>query len=109
MRKLMVAVAATAMIGAPAYAGTMTISFASDSGETQVWSFDDATGTASSGDLSAPYTWNAEENTICATTAEGDICATFEEASETPAVNDSSRYTTNTGTAGTATITAMTE
>jgi hypothetical protein len=109
MKKMMVAVATSALMAAPAFAGTMTISFASDSGETQVWSFDDATGTASSGDLSAPYTWNGEEKTICATTPQGDICATFEEASDTPAVNDSSRYTTNTGTSGTATITAMTE
>lgn len=109
MKKFLVSVAAAALCSGSAFAATLTISFASDDGETQVWNFDSSTNTATTGDLSVPYTWDAEAKSLCAQLDSGELCATFEKVSETPAVNDTTRYTTSAGGAGTATITGLAE
>ena len=107
MKKLMLVAAAAALWSGSAFAATMTISFAPDDGEAQVWTFDADTSTATTGDLSVPYTWDADARSLCAQLESGELCAVFETVSETPAINDSTRYTTSAGGAGTATITGM--
>ena len=109
MKKLIVAAVLTAGVSAPAFAASMTVSFAGDDGATQVWTFnDDGTATAPDGSV-VDYTYDQATLTLCAEVPEtGDICAIFESANEGN-VGDSSRYTTTTGVAGTATITAVTE
>lgn len=108
MKKILVSALVAGLIAAPAMAASMTLSFAADGGETQEWTLHDD-GTATSGDVSVPYTWDETGGVLCATTAEGELCATIADTSDTPAIGDSSTYTTNTGQAGTVTITAMTE
>ena len=111
MKKLIALSAAAAALAMPAMAGTMTISFANDSGETVVMTFDDETNTATveGQDGSFAYTWDAEANKLCGdATGEGEVCATFAETAE-PAVGVASAYTTSDGGSGTATITAMSE
>ena len=107
MKKFLIAVTAATLSAGPALAATMTISFAPDDGEAQVWTFDADTSTATTGDLSVPYTWDADARSLCAQLESGELCAVFETVSETPAINDSTRYTTSAGGAGTATITGM--
>lgn len=108
MKSVTLAIAALGLAAAPAFAATMTVEFAGDDGETQAWSFDDATSTATGPDGSTTsYTWDEAAKTLCAATEEGDLCATFEEAGS--AVGDSSAYTANNGSSGTATITAIAE
>ncbi len=111
MKKFIALTAATAALAMPAIAGTMTISFANDNGETVVMTFDDATMTATveGAEGSFAYTWDAEANKLCGdATGEGEVCATFAEKAE-PAVGVSSAYSTSDGGSGTATITAMAE
>ena len=109
MKRMMTAVLVAGLCAAPALAATMTLSFAGDDGETQVWVLNDADGTATSGDLSVPYTWDAETRELCAKTDDGDICATIEDTGKEPEVGGTAAYTTNTGETGTVTITAMSE
>lgn len=112
MKKLITATLAAATLGAPAFAATITISFANDNGETVTMSFDDETMTATVDgvDGSFDYTFDEATRTICGNyTGEGESCATFAEVNETPAIGDTSAYTTNDGGSGTATITALAE
>lgn len=107
MKKIIVAAIAAGFVAAPAFAASITISFANDDGTTSEWTFD-GEGTATSGDLSAAYTWDEDAATLCADVPEqGEICATFDSVAE--AVGESSTYTLSTGGSGTATITAMEE
>ena len=110
MKKLSVMTAAAAMLAMPAMAQKMTISFASDDGNTVEITFNQATmkGSAEGLDGEFDYTWDAETRTLCGDgTGQGETCATFAEANETPAVGDTSAYTTSYGGSGTATITAL--
>ena len=112
MKKLATLTLAAAALATPALAGTMTISFANDSGETVVMTFDQATmkGSVEGAEGEFDYTWDAETKTLCGdATGEGEVCATLAEANEPPAVGDASAYTTSDGGSGTATITAMSE
>lgn len=109
MRKSLIAVASSVFLAAPALAATITISYEGDDGTSQTVSYDDSTGIATAGERLSPYTWDVEEATICVTTPEREICITFEEVNAEPAIGDTSHYTTNTGAAGTATVTAVTE
>ena len=107
MKKFAMAALAAAFMAAPALAASITVSFANDDGTTQVWTFD-GEGTATSGDLSAPYTWDQEAAKLCADVPEqGEVCATFDGVAQ--AVGETSNYTLSTGGTGTATITEMTE
>ena len=107
MKKTFIAALAAGLLAAPAFAASMTISFANDDGTTQEWTFD-GEGTATTGDVSVPYTWDEEAMKLCADVPEqGEICATFETQGEK--VGDTSAYTLSTGGTGTATITAMEE
>jgi len=107
MKKFMTAALFAGFIAAPAFAASITISFANDDGTTQEWSFD-GEGTATSGDLTTAYTWDEDAATLCAEIPDqGEICATFDSVAE--AVGESSTYTLSVGGSGTATITAMEE
>lgn len=107
MKKFLAAALAAGFIAAPAFAATITVSFANDDGTTQEWTFD-GEGTATSGDVSAAYTFDEESGVLCATMPdESEICATFDSVADE--VGESSTYTLSTGGSGTATITAMTE
>ncbi|MEO1552820.1 MAG: hypothetical protein AAFR82_02715 [Pseudomonadota bacterium] len=107
MKKFVAAIFAAGFIAAPAVAASITISFESDEGATQVWTFD-GEGTATVGELTTPYTWDEDARKLCADVPDqGEVCATFESAAQ--AVGESSAYTLSTGGGGTATITAMEE
>ncbi|MEL7033190.1 MAG: hypothetical protein AAGL97_10315 [Pseudomonadota bacterium] len=107
MKKFVAAIVAAGFIAAPAFAASITLSFAGDDGSTQEWTFD-GEGTATSGDLTTSYTWDADARKLCADVPEqGEVCATFDSAAQ--AVGESSTYTLSTGGTGTATITAMEE
>lgn len=107
MKRFMIAVCAAGLFAAPAFAASITISFANDDGTTQEWSFD-GEGTATSGEMSVAYTWDEEARTLCAELPDqGEICATFD--GDADEVGESSTYTLSTGGTGTATITAMQE
>lgn len=107
MKKFITAAIAAGFIAAPAFAASITLSFASDDGTTQEWTFD-GEGTATFGEASMPYTWDEAARVLCADIPEqGEVCATFETVAE--AVGESSAYTLSTGQTGTATITAVTE
>ena len=109
MKKTITAIAVAGMIAMPAFAASITVSFANDDGTTSVWTFDDETNMATTADgIEAPYTFDAEAMTLCAEIPEaGEVCATFESAGE--AVGDTSRYTLSSGGGGLATLTAMSE
>ncbi len=108
MKKFLAAAIAAGFVAAPAFAASITVSFAKDDGTTQEWTFD-GEGTATSGDVSASYTMDEEAGVLCATMPdESEICVTFDEA-VAQEVGASSTYSLSTGGTGTATITAMTE
>lgn len=112
MKKIATLAISAMVFSAPALAGTMTISFANDDGTTTVMTFDDATMTATAEGVegSFAYTWDADANAICGDpTGEGEVCATFAEKSDAPAVGTTSAYTLSTGGGGTATVTALSE
>jgi hypothetical protein len=108
MKKIITAMIAAGFIAAPAFAASVTVSFASEDGSTQEWTFDQETGMATTGDLSVPYTFDQEAGVLCADIPDqGEVCATFDGVAQ--AVGDSTGYTLSTGGSGTATITAMEE
>ncbi len=108
MKKIITAMIAAGFIAAPALAASVTVSFASDDGTTQEWTFDQETSMATMGDLSVPYTFDQEAGVLCADIPDqGEVCATFDGVAQ--AVGDSAGYTLSTGGSGTATITAMEE
>ena len=107
MKKFFAAAIAAGFIAAPAFAASITISFADNDGTTAEWTFD-GEGTATSGEITTSYTWDEEAKTLCAEVPEqGEVCATFDGVAE--AVGESAGYTLSTGGAGTATIMAMEE
>ena len=109
MKTFLSALLATTLFVAPAFAASVTISFANDDGNTQVWTFDQDTGMATFGDISVPYTWDEAASTICATLPDqGEVCVIFE-SSDPPSLGARSAYTLSSGGGGTATVTAMTE
>ena len=112
MKKLITVAAATAALAMPAMAGTMTISFADEDGNSAVITFDDVsmTATTEGEDGSFDYTWDAEANAICGDpTGEGEVCITFAHTETNIAVGTTSEFTLSTGGSGTATVTAVSE
>lgn len=107
MKKFIAAAVAAGFIAAPAFAASITVSFANDDGTTSEWTFD-GEGTATSGDVSTAYTWDEEAMKLCADVPEqGEICATFDSVADE--VGESAGYTLSNGGSGTATIIAMEE
>jgi len=107
MKKFLTAAVIAGFVAAPAFAASITISFANEDGTTQEWTFD-GEGTATSGDMSAAYTWDEDAAKLCAEIPEqGEVCATFDSVAQ--AVGETSTYALSTGGAGTATIMAMEE
>lgn len=110
MRKLIGLATASLLIAAPALAGSMTVEFAAD-GETDVivvTLVDDGTYSSSDGSTGS-YTWDDETQTLCGTSEEGEVCATFEGEASEPAVGDTRAFTNTAGMSGVATITAIEE
>ncbi|MEM9668957.1 MAG: hypothetical protein AAF950_08535 [Pseudomonadota bacterium] len=108
MKKLIALTAMFAVTAAPASAAKTTIEFVPDDGPTVVMTFDDETGMATDAEgNSMPFTYDEEAATICGQGPDGELCATFADTSQEPAVGVSSAYTTNIGSSGTATITAI--
>lgn len=108
MKKTIAALLAASFVAAPAFAASVTVSFANDTGETQEWTFDQETNMATTGDLTVPYTFDAEAGVLCADIPDtGEVCATFDGMAQN--VGDSAGYTLSTGGSGTATILAMEE
>lgn len=103
------------LIGAslPAFAQTMTIEFTPDDGSDPLAiTFDQSNGKATMPDGSVQdYTWDEATATICSTPpgADSEVCATFTDGPQEPAIGVTSAYTSTTGGAGSATITAMSE
>lgn len=112
MKKLITLAAATAAFTLPAMAGTISIELANDDGNTVVLTLDDATKTATTEGVegSFAYTFDVDTATLCGDPmGEGEICATFADVSGTPAVGDTTTYTTSDGGSGTSTVIAITE
>lgn len=114
MRRLTILAAGSLALALPALAQSMTIEFTPDNGEPPAsWTFtstDETSGIYTAPDGSTgPFTWDAETATLCGKVEGDDMCATFDEATEEPAVGDTSTYTTSDGETGVAEITAMTE
>lgn len=108
MKKTIAALLAAGFVAAPAFAASVTVSFAADTGETQEWTFDQETNMATTGDLTVPYTFDGEAGVLCADIPDsGEVCVTFEGMAQN--VGDSTGYTLSTGGSGTATILAMEE
>ncbi|MEM6900837.1 MAG: hypothetical protein AAF583_13840 [Pseudomonadota bacterium] len=108
MKKLIAVSTMLAFAAAPAFATKTTIEFVPDEGPTITMTFDDETGMATdAAGNSIPFTYDEAAATICGQSPDGEICATFADTETDPAVGVSSAYTTNTGTSGTATITAI--
>ena len=108
MKKFGTAALAAGLLAAPAFAASITVSFASDDGPTQEWTFDQDTGMATMGEISAPYTWDEDARKLCVDIPEqGEVCGVFDSVAQ--AVGESSSYTLTDGTTGTATVTAMSE
>ena len=108
MKKLLTAALAAGFVAAPAFAASVTLTFASDDGTTQEWTFDDTTNMATMGDLSAPYTWDEDAKRLCVDIPEeGEVCGVFDRVAQ--AVGETASYTLESGGGGTATITAMSE
>lgn len=107
MKKLIIAAVASAFVVAPAFAAKITVSFADDSGATRVVTFDDVEMTATEGENVSPYTFDQDAGELCATVDGGDICVTFTELKAKPSVGDTTGFTVNDGSSGTATITAI--
>ena len=107
MKKILVSASALMLVAAPAYAAKITLTFTPDEGDVSVWVLDNETNMASNGDMTVPYTWDEASKTLCAVTEEGDLCATVETTSETPALGDTAAYTSTNGDSGTVEITGM--
>ncbi|MEL6474071.1 MAG: hypothetical protein AAFQ21_08290 [Pseudomonadota bacterium] len=109
MKKFLMAAATAALIAGAASAATVSVSFANDNGDTQDWTFDNATNTATGPDgVTAPYTWDEAAMTLCADVPEqGELCVVFDEVAQE--VGATSTYTVSNGDTGTATVTAMAE
>lgn len=108
MKKFFAAAIAAGFLAAPAFAASITVSFASDDGTTQEWTFDQGTGMATMGEISAPYTWDEDAKKLCVDIPEqGEVCGVFDSVAQ--AVGETANYTLSTGGTGTATVTAMSE
>ncbi len=104
MRLILAAAAALAISALPALAESTTVEFAAADGTKTVVVFNaDGTATMDGADPIA-YTMNEETKTVCGTTPDGELCATFDELGEE--VGFSTGYTNTAGVTGTATITA---
>ena len=66
MKKVLTTIVAAGFIAAPAFAAKVTVSFASDDGTTQEWTFDDSTNMATVGDVSMPFTFDEAAGVLCA-------------------------------------------
>lgn len=106
MKKLIALTAAVAFTAAPAFAGKITIAFAPDGAAPFSITLDDATKTVAGPEGSAPYTFDNTTNTLCVT-IEPEVCATFAGEAKPPVLGDTSTYTSNNGSAGTATIVSI--
>ena len=72
MKMILVSALVAGLIAAPAMAASMTLSFAADGGETQEWTLHDD-GTATSGDVSVPYTWDETGGVLCSLVARSPL------------------------------------
>jgi len=110
MKKILMATAAAALLGAPAFAGHITFSFANDDGEkASVMDFDYEVGTVMIEGLIYPFSADDVTGTICVTGPESTDCLTIPDTSEQPDVGVAYRYTTDNGNAGWATVISLTE
>lgn len=102
------ALASLFALALPALAATTTVEFVPDSGEPPIVAVFSDDGTVSfNGSEPVAYTMDEEARTICSSLGGEKECATFETWGTDP--GHSTPYTTKSGGAGTATITAKTE
>ena len=106
MKRLMVSAAFVSLLAAPAFAASTTVVFTTTDGAVTTVVFNDD-GTAESNGETTKYTLDEEAKTVCSTTAEGELCATFDELGEE--VGFETNYTATNGESGTAKITAISE
>ncbi|MEM9726610.1 MAG: hypothetical protein AAF909_14270 [Pseudomonadota bacterium] len=104
------AIAAAGLLATPAMARVVTVEFSVEGGESEVWVFDEKAAMVTAPDGEAyPYTFDEEARKVCATTAEGDLCATFTGGTGEIKVGEVSDYTATNGNSGQSTITAIVE
>jgi hypothetical protein len=106
--KTILALASTIALALPALAATTTVEFAPATGAAPVIAVFSDDGTVSfNGSDPVAYTMDEAAKTICSSVGGNDECATFETWSSE--LGHSTAYTTKSGGAGTATVTAKTE
>ncbi len=91
----------------PALAATTTVEFVPAEGATVIAVFSDDKTVSFNGGAPVAYKMDEAARTICSSLEGTETCATFETWGTTP--GHSTPYTTNTGSSGTATVTAATE
>jgi hypothetical protein len=111
MPKFFATLAGAVLFTTSAFATVITVEFKPTEGDPVTIAFDSETNmsTIVGTDQTGPYTFDEAANKICGSGPDGQqTCATFEgEASAEPKVGDSGAYSTDTGTAGTATIVSI--
>ncbi|MEQ9146033.1 MAG: hypothetical protein RLO08_16925 [Parvibaculaceae bacterium] len=110
MPKFILALAAAVLFSTSVYANVITVKFEPTEGDAVTFAFDTEANTSTNvatGET-GPYTFDEAANKICGAAPDGsEVCATFDGPAGEPKVGDSGAYTTNTGTAGTATIVSI--
>jgi hypothetical protein len=101
--RLLIALAGLALVASPALAASTTVEFAGSDGQKVVVVFNSDGTAVVNGGPAAPYTLDQAAKKIC---TQG-ICVTFAEMGSTAGFKTS--YTADNGSAGTATVTNMTE
>ena len=107
MKKFVIATAVAGLMTMPALAEKLTYEFTTDEGSVSVWTLDQETMGAVSGDITTTYTWDPESKTMCAAVKGEKHCATLAEVKEAPAVGDTTTFTTNHGPFGTVKLIAI--
>ena len=109
MQKTLITLCAAAALAAPAFAASMTVSFAGSDGTVTVMTFaEDGTASVEGVDATFAYTWDDDAQKLCGDyTGEGVVCATFEGDGGDREVGDTVAYTTDDGRDGVATVTAI--
>ena len=106
MKRIALTLAAMSICAAPAFAGSITIKFDSDSGNDQEAVFhDDGTMTSAAGD--GTYTYDEDALKMCIESDAYNGCLTF--AVPGDEVGHTSAYTGDNGASGTATVVAAEE
>ncbi len=108
MTKFVMTGVAALALALPAMAGTLTLSFQSDTGTPPLVVTIDEEGNATLEDGTVgTYTWVDESGTLCGTFGEVESCAVIGKTGEAVEVGATASFTADEGVSGTVTVVAM--